>query len=203
MLKSRPVTTRRGCRLKPSTWKLATTLALFVVAGAASASAQTGAQTPPMPDTDLSLGYQSLHIPGQNYPLGIFVGVSKRLTDMVRIVGEAGLSVDQQSESNLNGTLTLYQYGVGPRLTAGSGRVIPFAQVLVGGVHSRGDLTTTVGAPFSASSNGFMIQPGGGIIVPVTRTFAFSGGFNYRRVMFANDSDNETSLFAAVRIAFR
>jgi hypothetical protein len=48
-----------------------------------------------------------------------------------------------------------------------------------------------------------MIQPGGGIIVPVTRTFAFSGGVNYRRVIFENDSDNETSVFAAVRIAFR
>jgi hypothetical protein len=199
LLDPRPVTTRRGCRLKLSACQLVIALALFFVTGAASARAQT----PPMPDTDLSLGYQSLHIPGQNYPLGVFVGVSTRMTDMVRIVGEAGLSIDQQSGSNLNGTLTLYQYGIGPRLTAGNGRVIPFAQVLVGGVHSRGDLTTPGGAPFSASSNGFMIQPGGGIIVPVTRTFAFSAGFNYRRVMFENDSDNETSLFAAVRIAFR
>ncbi len=125
------------------------------------------------------------------------------MTDMIRIVGEAGLSIDQQSESNLNGTLTLYQYGIGPRFAAPGGRVIPFAQVLVGGVHSRGDLTTSSGTPFTASSNGFMIQPGAGIIVPVTRTFAFSGGVNFRRVIFDNDTDNETSVFAAVRIAFR
>jgi len=167
------------------------------------AASPASAQTPPMPATDLSLGYQSLHIPGQNYPLGVFVGVSTRMTDMIRIVGEAGLSIDQQSGSNLNGTLTFYQYGVGPRFTAPGGRVIPFAQVLVGGVHSRADLTTPAGAPFSASSNGFMIQPGAGIIVPMTRTFAFSGGVNYRRVVFDNDSDNETSVFAGVRIAFR
>ena len=37
--------------------------------------------------------------------------------------------------------------------------------------------------------------------VPVTPTFTFSGGVNYRRVIV--DNDNETSVFAAVRIAFR
>jgi hypothetical protein len=185
--------------LNVSTHRLA--LVFFVFFALAAVPAR--AQTPPAPDTDLSLGYQSLHIPGQNYPLGVFVGLSRRLSDMVRVVGEVGVSIDQQSAPNLNGTLTLYQYGVGPRFTVSTGRVQPFAQVLLGGVHSRGDLTTSGGAPFSASSNGFMIQPGAGIIVPVTRTFAFSGGVNFRRVVFDSDSDNETSVFAAVRIAFR
>ena len=37
--------------------------------------------------------------------------------------------------------------------------------------------------------------------MPVTPTFTFSGGVNYRRVIV--DNDNETSVFAAVRIAFR
>ena len=68
------------------------------------------------------------------------------MTDTIRIVGEAGLSIDQDTEPNLNGA---------------------------------------------------------GIIVPMTRTFAFSGGVNYRRVIFADDTDNETSVFAGVRIAFR
>jgi hypothetical protein len=35
----------------------------FLVVGAAIPAL---AQTPPMPQTDLSLGYQSLHTPGQN-----------------------------------------------------------------------------------------------------------------------------------------
>jgi hypothetical protein len=168
-----------------------------------SAAVPAAAQTPPTPATDLSLGYQSLHIPGQNYPLGVFVGLSRAVTDVVRIVGEAGLSIDQQSASNLNGTLTFYQYGVGPRISARGGRVVPFAQLLGGGVHSRADLTTTAGAPFSRSSNAFMLQPGVGVIVPMTRTFALNGGVNYRRVFFEGADDNETSAFAGVRIAFR
>lgn len=170
----------------------------------ASAAVPAAAQTPPpMPETDLTLGYQSLHIPGQNYPFGVGVGVSRAITDMVRIVGEAGVSIDQQSASNLNGTLTFYQYGIGPRINARHGRVVPYAQLLLGGVHSRADLTTSAGAPFSASSNGFMLQPGAGVIIPLTRTFAVTGGVNYRRVFFNGDTDNETSVFAGVRIAFR
>jgi hypothetical protein len=171
---------------------------LAVTAG--TVHAQTA---PPMPATDLTLGYQTLHIPGQNYPLGVFVGLSRRMTDVLRIVGEAGLSIDQQSATNLNGTLTFYQYGVGPRLTASSGRILPYAQFLFGGVHSRADLTTTAGAPFSASTNGWLLQPGAGVIVPVSRTFAVSAGVDYRRVVFPGNNDNETSVFAGVRIAFR
>src|SRR4051812_23381386 len=54
---------RRRCRLKPSTPSLAVwTLILAVVAAPRPAHAQP----PPMPPTDLAVGYQTLHIPGQN-----------------------------------------------------------------------------------------------------------------------------------------
>jgi hypothetical protein len=175
------------------------TLTVLVIVAPVSARAQT----PPMPPTDLFLGYQTLHIPGQNYPLGIAVGVTHGLTEMIRIVGEVGVSIDQQSASNLNGTLTLYHYGIGPRVIASSGRVLPFAQVLVGGVHTRADLTSPAGAPFTASGNAFMIEPGAGVIVPLSRTFGLIGAFNYRRVFFKDAGDNETSVFVGVRIAFR
>jgi hypothetical protein len=173
---------------------------LFAAGIAVPASAQT---PPPVPDTDLSLGYQILHIPGQNYPLGVVVGLSHGITDKIRIVGEAGVSIDQQSSSNLNGTLTLYHYGVGPRFAMTTGRVQPFAQLIVGGVHTRADLTTAAGAPFTASGNAFMLQPGAGVVVPMTRTFAIIGAVNYRRVFFSGSPDNETSALAGVRIAFR
>jgi hypothetical protein len=168
-----------------------------------SAAIPAAGQTPPMPPTDLSLGYQTLHIPGQNYPLGVFVGLSTRLTDVVRIVGEAGLSLNQQPSANQSGTLSFYQYGVGPRVHASGGRVVPYAQVLFGGVHSRANLTTTGNTPFNASTNGWMVQPGAGVIIPMTRTFAIQAGLNYRRVIFPGNNDNETSVVAGVRIAFR
>jgi len=172
------------------------TVTVLVVAAPRAARAQT----PPMPPTDLAIGYQTLHIPGQNYPIGVAVGVTHGLSDILRIAGEVGLSIDQSSGPNLNGTLTFYQYGIGPRLIASSGRVLPFAQVLLGGVHSRADFPGS-GAPTSA--NAFMLQPGAGVIVAVSGTFGIEGAVNYRRAFFQNDPDNETTVFAGVRIAFR
>ena len=109
----------------------------------------------------------------------------------------------KQSATNLNGTLTLYHFGAGPRITATKGRVLPYAQVLAGGVHTRADLTTAPGAPFSDSDNAFMLQPGAGVIFVLTHTFGAIAEVNYRRVFFKNDPDNETRLFTGVRIAFR
>jgi hypothetical protein len=186
-----------GAELKLSIPALAIwTVTVLVVAAPRPARAQT----PPMPPTDLAIGYQTLHIPGQNYPIGVAVGLTHGLSDILRIAGEVGLSIDQNSGPNLNGTLTFYQYGIGPRLIASSGRVLPFAQVLVGGVHSRADLPGS-GAP--ASANAFMLQPGAGVIVAVSGTFGIEGAVNYRRAFFQNDPDNETTVFAGVRIAFR
>ena len=77
------------------------------------------------------------------------------------------------------------------------------AQLLAGGVHTRADLTSPTGAPFSASDNAFMLEPGAGVVVPLTRTFAAIGAVKYRRVFFEGTDDNETSVFGGVRIAFR
>jgi hypothetical protein len=169
-----------------------------------SAAIPGAAQTPPVPPVDLFLGYQSLHIPHRSYPIGMVVGMSGALSDnkIVRLVGEVGVAIDQATTSTLNGTLALYHYGAGPRFTATAGRVHPYAQVLAGGVHTRADLNQG-GAPFSRSGNAFMLQPGGGVIIPLTRTFSAMGEVNYRRVFFKGDPDDESTVFAGIRIAFR
>jgi hypothetical protein len=190
----------RRCSLTLSIHKTSILIFTFLVASAAIPAA---AQTPPVPNVDLSLGYQTLHIPGQNYPLGIAVGVSGAVNSMVRIVAEAGISIDQQSATGLNGTLTLYHYGVGPRITGTAGRAQPYAQVLAGGVHTRADLTTTTGLSSSASDNAFMLQPGAGVIVALTGTFGAVGEVDYRRVFFKEGGDNEVRVFVGIRIAFR
>jgi hypothetical protein len=43
-----------------------------------------------MPATDWSLRYQTLHMRGQNHPLGVAVEATHALTEAARI-GEAGL----------------------------------------------------------------------------------------------------------------
>jgi hypothetical protein len=54
----------------------------LVVRAAAGATAQPLAE----PSLDLSVGYQVLHIPGQTYPLGISLGMSRAIAGPVRIV---------------------------------------------------------------------------------------------------------------------
>jgi hypothetical protein len=74
------------------------------------------------------------------------VGISGAVTDTVRIVGEAGVSIARHTTSTYGkGTLTLYFYGAGPRVTASAGRLLFYGQVLGGGVHTHADLATRSG----------------------------------------------------------
>jgi hypothetical protein len=143
------------------------------------------------------------HIPGQTYPLGMGLGISGAVTDTVRIVGEAGVSIARHTTSTYgDGTLTLYFYGAGPRVTASAGRLLFYGQVLAGGVHTHADLATRSGTPFNEGDNAFMLQPGAGVIVPLTRRIAVVGEGNYQRVFFKEyGGDNETRVFVGVRMA--
>jgi hypothetical protein len=114
--------------VEPTLMRALVCLAL-VAAGAAGATAQTR----PEPSLDLSVGYQVLHIPGQTYPLGISLEMSGALTSAVRIVAEAGVSIARRTISSYGtGTLTLYSYGGGPRVTARAGRALVYGQLLGG-----------------------------------------------------------------------
>jgi hypothetical protein len=175
------------------------------VALVAAATAGATAQTQSEPPLDVSVGYQVLHIPGQTYPLGISLGVSGAVTGAVRIVGEAGVSIAPRTTSSYGtGTLTLYYYGAGARVAAPAGRVQIYGQVLGGGVRTFAHLSTPSGPPFIEGDNAFMLQPGAGVVVPLTRKVAAIGAVNYQRVFFkAYGGDNETRVVVGVRTALR
>ena len=164
---------------------------------------RASAQTVPHPPLDISVGYQATHIPGQTYPLGVSIDISGALTGMIRIVGEVGVSVATQTVSSFgSGTLTLYHYGAGLRFVATANRVRLFAQVLAGGVRTHADLTTTSGSPFIDTDNAFMLQPGGGVIVPLTTNCAMIASADYRRGFFKDyGGDNETRAFLGLQVA--
>jgi len=181
------------------------TCALICLALVAAGAAVATAQTRPEPSLDLSVGYQVLHIPGQTYPLGMSLEVSGALTRIVRVVAEAGVSVARGTTSNYGaGTLTLYDYGGGPRVTARAGRVAVYGQLLGGGVRTHADLTTASGAPFIEGDSAFMLQPGAGVIVPLSRKIAAIGEVNCHRAFFKEYGvDTETRVFLGVRMGIR
>ena len=178
------------------------TLAL-VLAGAVGAVAATSAQTLPTPTVEVSVGYQTLHIPGQTYPLGIGVGISGALNDLVRIVGEVGLSVAPHTTSSYGtGELKLFHYGLGPRFAVRAAGVLLYGQVLAGAVRTKADLTTAAGEPFDEGDNAFMLQPGVGVMIPFTRRLAVNIEGNYQRVFWKEyGSENETRALVGMRIA--
>jgi hypothetical protein len=171
----------------------------------ASTAIRAAAQMSPDPPLDISVGYQATHIPGQNYPLGVSVDISGGLVGMIRIVGEVGLSVATKTTSSYgSGTLMLYHYGAGPRFMVSANRVRLFAQVLAGGVRTHADLTTASGPPFIDGDNAFMLQPGGGVIVPLTGNCAVIASGDYQRVFYKDyGGDNEMRAFLGLQLAFR
>lgn len=195
------------CSLRPEVFVLRTIgmVSTCVAMIIASTAVRAAAQAPPDPPLDMSVGYQAMHIPGQTYPFGVSLDISGALTDTIRIVGEVGVSVATQTTSSYgSGTLTLYQYAAGPRFMVTASRVRLFAQALAGGVRTHADLTTTSGSPFIDGDSAFMLQPGGGVIVPLTGNCALIASADYQRVFFKEyGGDNETRAFLGLQIALR
>jgi hypothetical protein len=66
------------------------------------------------------------------------------------------------------------------------------------------DSLTTAGTRFIDGVNAFRLQPGAGVIVPLTRRIAAIGEGNHQRVFFKDyGGDNETRVFVGVRTALR
>jgi len=171
----------------------------IVIGAAAPATAQT-MRTPPV---DASIGYQILHLPDETFPVGWNADVSGALNDMWRIVGEFGMSVDDQNEPGVSGNLKYYHLGAGPRIVARARSVQPFAQLLGGFAHTRANLVLANSGPFSDSDWAFMLQPGVGISIPAGNIISVIGQADYRRVFFKEQGDNEFRVSFGVRFAFR
>ena len=172
-------------------------LAILFAATAAIVFPQAAAaQSAPV---HVALGYQVVHIPDETYPLGIGASVYGREAGLTW-AGEVGWSRDDQNEPGVSGSLTLIDYGVGPRWTATGSRVRPFAQLLAGGAHTSASLTLN-GAPFEAGSNAFMLQPGAGVTIPMASRWGVFGQADYRRVFWSGEAENEYRVMFGVRVA--
>ena len=91
-----------------------------------------------------------------------------------------------------------YTYLAGPRFAyRKSERVMPFAQVLVGGAH-----VTAGGFGVSASTNGFAWSAGGGIDLGLTRHIAFRPQFDYIGIHASGGTLNSARVSAGIVFRF-
>jgi opacity protein-like surface antigen len=159
--------------------------ALLLLAGAAPVRAQM--QQASWPVADLQIGYSYLHddriaIAGVSgsFPLGWQLSGTYNLVPAFGLVADASgqyKSGDVVPGSGV-GDLTLHVHALhaGVRFTA-RGELRPYAQLLAGVTHSSLDV-----AGVGTSSTDFSLQPGVGLIFPVSDDIGIGVGMDYRVV---------------------
>jgi hypothetical protein len=180
----------------------------IVLLSLATASSLAYGQTTQQSSSGLSLGigYQVLHIPDETFPFGLNFDVGASLARSTTVVGELGFAADDQTEAGISGNLKFYNFGAGPRwsiraLPNGRRAIEPFAQILLGAVHTDANLTLN-GAPFHDADWAFMLQPGAGISMSIAPMFGAFGQVDYRRAFFST-SENELRFVFGVRVQRR
>ena len=172
-------------------------IALFLISSAATAAAQLGPEDPRfmIPKLKVSLGFN--HVDA-NAPPGIcncfgvnggFATVEFRVRPWLGLVGNftGGHGNDI---SDLHQNLTLLSYTGGARINLPRRRLVPYAQILVGGAHGSDSYFPT-GNTYTTSANSFALNPGAGLDVNLTRRFAIRAvQASYLRTTFPNGVDN-------------
>jgi hypothetical protein len=160
------------------------------------------AQAPAAIDTptyELSGGYQLLHVSDSMFPFGLNVDGARHYGSL-GLVAEIGFAIDSEEEAGFDIGSTAWNFGVGGRWTGfNSGRVWPFAQVLIGAEV----LSVSVeGAGFDESDTetSFMLQPGVGVNFVVADGLGIVGQVDYRRTFFDEPDDVEDSVNNQFRI---
>jgi Outer membrane protein beta-barrel domain len=190
----------------------------LVLGAAATATAQqpppAGSAAPPAqaqapgsigtPTYELSGGYQLLHLRDSTFPFGLNVDGARHYGSF-GLVAEIGFAIDSEEEAGLELSSNAWNFGVGGRWTGfNSGRVWPFAQVLMG----LGVLHTSLevaGLEANETETSFMLQPGVGVNFVVADGVGLVFQVDYRRTFFeeledVEDANNQFRVFIGARM---
>lgn len=183
---------------------------LAILGGAGSALAQT------TPRTEVSAGYQflsSIDEDGESLPVGWYFDIAGNLNRTLGVVFQVGGNYKSFEESVTVGTGTLtadldvkvHEFMGGLRVNArGNPALVPFGQVLVGGITTSLDATvssTIPGVPPSFTDDGsateFALQVGGGINFALTDALGLRVAADYLRI-FADEGANVFRFHAGI-----
>lgn len=180
--------------------------AWLVVAAAPARALAQDIDTLPIPIAELSAGYVLMHDTSADdrYPAGWYFSAAANLNQWFGLVGEASGSYRSQDAIFESGTIMLaekaqvYTFMGGPRFFRKTGRLVPFAQALVGAATHRLQQTETRTEGYAAgvstwspSSTNFAVQPGGGITIYLAEQLGVRVSGDYRIII---DSENEDVL---------
>lgn len=162
-------------------------------------TAQTTMAGTTNPTYELSAGYQFLHVPDQNFPFGLAIDGAKHWGSR-GLVGEVGWSRHSDDAGSADFSTNMFHFAAGPRWTGfGSGRVWPYAQVLVGAVIARSS-SEIAGIDASDTDTAFMVQPGVGATIIGGDGWGIFGQVDYRRTFFDEPDDTDDSVNNQFRV---
>jgi opacity protein-like surface antigen len=159
---------------------------------------------PPLPLVEASAGYAYLRDTTieEDFPVGWYFSAAANLSSWFGVTGEiTGAHKKAIEIAPVTAKANLYTFMGGPRVFFQRGRIVPFAQFLVGTAHLRWSATAPVGAlDVSDSDTQFAFQPGGGVTVLLTENVSVRGAVDYRRIVFtdADEFDEDNSQVRAI-----
>jgi hypothetical protein len=139
---------------------------------------------------EVSVGYQSLHLPGNWVPAGFNIDVGAPVKGVWSVAGEVGMVHKNEFDGIGGSPLNIFNFGVGPRVSWHSEHVVPFAQLIAGAEHTTGPSADTT----------FMLQPGAGVYVPAGARWGVVAQADYRPVFFEGNTDNQFRVVFGVRV---
>ena len=152
---------------------------LVPVMGVTLGLALPAAAQQPTPKVEVSVGYvvvRDQDIYRETFPLGWNIDVATQMTRRLTIVGEVGGAYRHVDLLGTGFDLSVHTLMAGPRLSGWqSGRLAPFAHILVGGALVRASV-------FGERSSTIMLalQPGAGVDVRLTDLVGVRIGGDYR-----------------------
>ena len=148
-------------------------VALGMTVGTGAAYAQV------VPAADVSFGYSFLGDADETLPVGFFGDVGVSVTDKLQIVGEVARHMGTATEFGIDVDLSETSFLVGPRFVSRNDSATGYFQALVGGANLSGDVNTA-GFDVGVSVTAFVLQVGGGAVVPISDNVGFKFSADYQ-----------------------
>jgi hypothetical protein len=137
---------------------------------------------------DVAIGYSVLHDSDaeETFPMGWLFAGGVNLGSNVALVGEAGGNYKTVDVLGTDVNLRVHTFLGGIRVQNHQPKVMPFGQVLVGLAHMG---VSALGEGDSA--NGFAVQPGGGVDIPLGSRMGARVQGDFRMIRSEGDTSNE------------
>jgi hypothetical protein len=143
---------------------------------------------PAQSQVNVGVGYQALHLPDNWVTPGFNFDVGANVSGSWSILGEVGIAHSGGGDGSDG--FNIWNAGGGVRWSLRRDGPAPFAQLLAG---------VQVSTSETDSDTAFMLQPGGGVHVPLNDRWGLSAQIDYRPVFYREETVNEVRFVIGAR----